>query len=285
MTAGGGTGRAAQVANFRARYGDWAVVTGASDGIGRAFAHALAERGLNLVLVARRGALLAGLADELSAAHMVECRVLAADLGKAVELERLLSETDSLQVGMLVASAGFGTSGEFVARDLCGELDMLDVNCRAATWLAHHYGRKFVAQRRGGIVLMSSLLAFQGVPHAAHYAATKAYIQVLAEGLRPELGRHGVDVIASAPGPVTSGFASRAGMQMGAASLPAVVAADTLAALGRQTTVRPGWLSTLLEASLSPLPRWGRTAILQRVMGGMTAHQRHDPVPRGDGLR
>jgi uncharacterized protein len=151
---------------------------------------------------------------------------------------------------------------------------MLDVNCRAVLRLAHGFGRRFAAQGRGGLVLMSSLVAFQGVPRAAHYAATKAYVQTLAEGLRQELGRAGVDVVASAPGPVASGFASVAGMTMARSVSTETVAVQTLDALGRQATVRPGMLSKLLEGSLATLPRAMRVKVLARVMAGMTAATR-----------
>jgi short-subunit dehydrogenase len=136
-----------------------------------------------------------------------------------------------------------------------------------------------VARGRGGLVLMSSLLAFQGVPRAANYAATKAYIQSLAEGLRKELAPHGVDVIASAPGPIHSGFARRAGMSMSMGQRPSAVARTTLLALGRRATVRPGWLSKLLELSLAFLPRRGRSWILARVMAGMTRRLSERPRP------
>ena len=116
-----------------------------------------------------------------------------------------MSATDGLDVGLVAAVAGFGTSGRFVDNPLDRELDMVDVNCRAVVELSHHFARRFVAQRRGGLILMSSLVAFQGVPRAATYAATKAFIQTFAEGLRLELAPSGVDVVASAPGPVRSG--------------------------------------------------------------------------------
>jgi uncharacterized protein len=120
---------------------------------------------------------------------------------------------------------------------------------------------------------MSSLLAFQGTPRAAHYAATKAYVQSLAEGLRVEWAPLGVDVIACAPGPIHSGFAARANMKM-AQALPAeVVARVTMQALGRRTTVRPGWLSKLLGWSLAMLPRAAQVRVIGQVMNGMTAHQ------------
>jgi short-subunit dehydrogenase len=253
-------------------YGPWAVVTGASDGIGRAMARDLAARGLYVVLVARRRARLEELAHELRA-HGVETRVVEADLASPEGASLVLEATRELDVGLYVASAGFGTSGSFLDGALDEELAMLDVNCRALMMLAHAYGRRLRARGRGGMVLLSSLVAFQGVPRAAHYAATKAYVQTLSEGLHLELAPHGVHVLASAPGPVHSGFAERADMRMGAALTPEDVARGTLDALGTRMTVRPGWLSLLLEASLALLPRGLRARILARVMHGMTRHQ------------
>jgi short-subunit dehydrogenase len=236
----------AQQQRLRAKYGPWAVVTGASDGIGRAIAVHLAAAGLNLVLVARREELLSALAAELTQKHRIETRALALDLGERTAAEAIVSATAGLEVGLLAAIAGFGTSGKFADVSLAAELAMVDVNCRVVVELSHHFARRFATQRRGGLVLMSSLLAFQGVPRAATYAATKAFIQTFAEGLRPELAPHGVDVIASAPGAVKSGFEARANMRMGAAVSPETVARQTLGALGRKTTVRPGFLSKFL---------------------------------------
>ncbi|MEC5216737.1 short-subunit dehydrogenase [Actimicrobium sp. GrIS 1.19] len=258
---------------FRPRYGEWAVVTGASDGIGRAFACQLAAAGLNLVLVARRTALLHALADELTRAHGIACRVLVADLSDRRALHEMAEATIDLDVCLLVAAAGFGTSGPFIAASLAAESDMLEVNCAAVLALSWHYARRFATRGRGGLVLMSSLLAFHGVPRAANYAATKAYVQTLAEGLHAELAPLGVDVVASAPGPIRSGFAQRADMRMAMSQEPDVVARGTLAALGRRTTVRPGWLSKLLGWSLAPLPRWAKIMVIKKVMGDMTAHQ------------
>lgn len=103
--------------------------------------------------------------------------------------------------------------------------------------------------------------------------ATKAYVQTLAEGLRFELAGHGVDVLASAPGPMRTGFAARAGLRIGAAVAPETVARATLAALARTTTVRPGASTKLLSYSLAPLPRPLRARIMGRVMAGMTKHR------------
>lgn len=263
-------------------YGPWAVVTGASDGIGRAFAEQLAAAGLSLVLVARRERELGELAEHLRRAHGSESIVVPADLGRAAERARVTAATDGLDVGLLVAAAGFGTSGAFLDADLRAELDMLAVNCGAIVAQTHEFARRFAARGHGGIVLMSSIVAFQGVPRAAHYAATKAYVQTFAEGLARELAGGGVRVVACAPGPVRSGFAARAEMQLGATVAPDVVARRALAALGRRTTVTPGALSKVLTAALRPLPRAGRVRVMQRVMAGMTQARAaaHGPPPR-----
>jgi hypothetical protein len=151
---------------------------------------------------------------------------------------------------------------------------MLQVNCRAVMAMTLAMSRRMRARGRGGIVLMGSLVGFQGVPQAAHYAATKAYVQSLAEGLGRELSPAGVQILSSAPGPVASSFGTVANMRISNGVSATTVARETLDALGRKRTVRPGLLSKVLEASLAPLPRSLRVRILEQVMRGMTAHQR-----------
>jgi uncharacterized protein len=258
---------------LRERYGPWALVTGASDGIGREFAVRLAQAGIHVVLAARRKEVLEGISKELAEKHGARARVIPVDLATSSGVDELVAKTRDLDVGLLVAAAGFGTSGLFVDARLDEELGMIDVNCRAVAALAHAFGRRFVERGRGGVVLMSSLVAFQGVPRAANYAATKAYVQSFAEALRIELKPLGVDVIASAPGPIRSGFAARASMTVGLAQTPRDVAWATLAALGKRGTVRPGWLSKFLEATLMFLTRQGRVRMMGVVMSGMTKHQ------------
>ena len=262
---------------FRDRYGDWAVVTGASDGIGREFARELAARGLNLVLVARRSEVLSALADELRLVHGVECRPLTADLSTPSGNQSVIDASASLDVGLLIAAAGFGTSGPFAVSNPHEEEEMLAVNCAAVLAQCLHFAPRLAVRGRGGLVLMSSLLAFQGTPRSANYAATKAYIQTLAEGLHEELRPAGVSVVASAPGPISTGFGTRANMRMPQAAQPRVVAVQTLDALGKRITVRPGWLSKVLGWSLLTAPRGLKIKIMGRVMGGMTAHHLTEP--------
>lgn len=265
------------------RYGPWAIVTGASSGIGREMALKLAEAGLNLVLCARSQVTLEQMATDLTDGYGIKVQVVRLDLALATGVETLEAATRDLDIGLLVAAAGFGTSGLLLNSQLEQEIEMLHVNCRSLLELSWYFGRRFARRGRGGMVLMSSIVGFQGMPFAAHYAATKAYVQTLAEALSVELAPLGVDVVASAPGPTNSGFATRAGMKMGMALNPEDVVQPTLDALGRRTTVLPGLLSKLLVYSLVPLPRSLRVRIMGVVMRGMTQH-RHENHPFNLGL-
>jgi uncharacterized protein len=263
------------VPSFISRYGPWALVTGASEGIGQSFAHALARRGVNLVLVARRLTALDELAGALARQHGVQCKVIAADLSTEAGVSAVVQGSTDIDVGLVVCSAGFGTAGPFLKSELQDELNMLAVNCAAVTALSQALGQRLAARERGGLILLSSIVAFQGVARSAHYAATKAYVQTLAEGLGREWRALGVDVLAVAPGPVSTGFAARSKLAMGKAETPDVAAEQTLRALGRRATLRPGILAKLLGYALAVTPRWGRIRIMGAVMGGMTRHLGH----------
>jgi len=256
---------------LRERYGPWAVVTGASDGIGRSTATLLAEAGVHVVLVARRSEVLDALASDLRASHGVDTQVVAADLTTPSGVDAVLDRTRGLDVGLFVAAAGFGTTGPFIDSNLDDELAMVDVNCRAVVGLTHGFARRLADRGAGGIVLFGSLVGFQGVPQTANYAATKAFVQSFAEGLRLELKPVGVEVLATAPGPTRSGFAAHASMTMSSAADVDVVARSTLRSLGRRSsTVRPGALAKLLGFSLIMLPRWARVRLMGTIMSGMT---------------
>lgn len=251
-------------------YGPWSVVTGASEGIGTSFAHELAASGLNVVLVARREARLDALAIELERCYGVLCAVIVADLSETEGMDRVLVHTENLDIGLVVCNAGFGTSGDFLDADLAVELNMLGVNCTALTCLTHGFGRRLRERGQGGMVLLSSIVATQGVARSAHYAATKAYVQTLGEGLQREWQNTGVHLLLVAPGPVQTGFAQRAGLRMAQASTPEVVARESLRALGRRQLIHLGRLAKLMAWSLATVPRWLRVRIMSGVMAGMT---------------
>ena len=255
--------------DWATRYGPWAIVTGASDGLGRAFARRLAARRINLVLVTRRVAALSVLAEELQVHHAIRCVVIPMDLADRHSVALLDEQTAHLDIGLVVAAAGFGSIGPFLDRPLENEADMLAVNAASALRIAHHFGKRLVARGSGGLVLFGSVVGFQGAPLSANYAATKAYVQSLAEALAVEWDPLGVDVLSCAPGPVATGFAARAGMAMGKAANPEDLVDPCLDALGRRTTVRPGGLAKLLGYGLGTLPRPLRVRVMHNVMRGM----------------
>lgn len=255
------------------RYGPWALITGASDGIGRAMAERLAATGLNVVLAARREPELQALAQRIEHAHAVQTRVVAVDLSDPAGVAALATHTAGLDIGLAVLAAGFGSAGPFVQSVLADELAMIAVNVTAVTELTHVLSGRMVNRGAGGIVLFGSILGWQGVAGQANYAATKAYVQSFAEALHRELKPVGVDVLSVAPGPVHTGFADRAGLTMTSAATPEVVATAALKALGHRTTVVPGGRAKFLTASLATLPRRLRTAILSKVMADMRRDQ------------
>ncbi len=258
------------VCKKKEKYGEWAIVTGASDGIGKACAIELAKAGYSLVLVARRKQILEQLGEEIGNKYAAKYTVIAADLSVSDDIENLIALTAKLDVGLLLAAAGFGTSGRFIDLPIAEELSMLDVNCRSVIKLTHYFSNVFRLKKRGGIILFSSLLAFQGTPYSANYAATKAYIQTFAEGLRVEMKPFGVDVLSVAPGPVHTGFAARAKMTMNSAEKPEIVAKGALCALGKKSTIRPGFLAKFLGCSLIILPRFVRVMVMTKIMSGMS---------------
>jgi creatinine amidohydrolase len=173
---------------LKGRFGPIALITGASDGIGRAFAVELAEHGFDLILVARRDAVLQELALDLGTRFGVNVRAVAVDLSDPGAVPQLMSLTDSTHVGLVVAAAGFGSIGPFLDQDVASEINMVDLNCRSVVELSYGFGQRMAAQKRGGIVLFGSLVGFNGAPLSATYAATKGFVQSFAEGIAAEIG-------------------------------------------------------------------------------------------------
>jgi short-subunit dehydrogenase len=225
------------------------------------------------VLVARRGDVLQALARDLMSTHGVAVEIIAADLSVPGVVADIVARTADKPIGLLVAAAGFGSVGPFLERDIASEANMIDLNCRSVGELTHALAGRMAKAGRGGIVLFSSVVGFSGAPYSTTYAATKGFIQSFAEGLAVELRSAGISVLSVAPGPVGTGFATRAGMQMGKAATPEMVAKASLHALAGGGTVRPGFLAKLLGWSLAAMPRWGRVRILGQIMKGM--------MPRG----
>lgn len=179
---------------FREHYGPWALVAGASEGMGLAFGEQLAGRGLNVVLLARREAVLAEEAERLRAKHGVEVRCAALDLASEDLVEQLAPSIEGLELGLLVYNAGLSYLERFQDVAVERALAQLYVNCRGPLLLAHALGKPMLERGRGGILLMSSAAGFAGSGLVATYAATKAFDNLLGEGLARDFEGTGVDV-------------------------------------------------------------------------------------------
>ncbi len=178
-----------------------ALITGASSGIGAAFARTAAARGYDLILVARRQERLEALAEECRKAHGVDTEVLAADLAKPEDVAQLVKKIAGLpSLELLVNNAGFGTTGHFADVDLDKHLDMLQVHVTATMRFTHAALEGMIARRKGGIVNVSSLSAFLAMPNAVTYCATKMWLVTFSQALAKELAGTGVHVQVLCPG-------------------------------------------------------------------------------------
>jgi short-subunit dehydrogenase len=231
---------------LRDRYGPWALVAGASAGLGEAFARRLAGEGFNLILMARRRDALEQLAADLISNHAIQVRIDAGDLGRhdlGATVERL---TANLELGLLVYNAAHSVQGPFVDEPLADHLQVIDVNIRGPLVLSHLLGSAMARRGRGGIVLMTSIAGSQGGPLLTSYAASKAFNLVLAEGLWSELRARGVDVVACRAGATrTPGYAASNPKASVPMMEPEPVVASALGALGHGPSVVPGALNKI----------------------------------------
>lgn len=255
--------------DFARRYGPWAVVTGASSGIGEAMARRLAGRGLKVVLVARRRERLDALAAELARSHGAEARAVTLDLAAEGAGGALAAATAGLEVGLLVNNAGFGMKGEALSNDPAEERRMIALNCASPLELTRAFAPAMAARGRGGVVFVSSTAAFQGLPYTAAYSATKGFGLLYAEGLREELRPRGVDVLALCPGPTDTEGPRRTGVDPARVPVRMMdadeVALAGLDALGRRGVEIPGLANKLAYAAGRLLPR----AVVSRVGGAL----------------
>lgn len=237
------------------RYGPWAIVTGASSGIGREFARQLASDGFNLVLAARRVDKLDEVASELGRHHGIEVRPVGVDLSTPAGPDTVIAATEGLDVGLLISNAGSGRPGEFLSHDLVGLESMVRLNATSHLSLVHHFGSRLKARGRGGIIIVSAGGALHGLPNMVNDSAAKAYALNLGEGLHYELAPAGVDVTVAIPFAVETPIIDRFGIER--SSLP----------------IRPQPVEDCVREALAAL-RKGRptriTGLTMRVLSSIT---------------
>ena len=247
------------MSEFKEKYGPWAIVTGANAGIGKSIATNLASRGINIIAVARRQQLLDELQVELSEDYGVEVRTLRVDLTDPESISKIELLTSDLEIGLVVPNAGVEMNGRFIDSSLEANEHMLRLNVQAPMQLARVFGARMAQHGKGGILFISSLFGYQGIPHVANYAASKAYILSLGEALYAEMKPHGVDVTVLSPG--LTDTAMPANMPINFSRMPIFsqhpddVARTGLNALGRKATVVAGLLNKFYAWQNRLLPR------------------------------
>ena len=260
---------------LHARYGGYALVTGAARGIGRAFAAHLAADGFDLLLVDREGDETIALAEELGAEHGIDARSLICDLTEPGLSEKAQEWAEAYEIGLLVNNAGISLLDPFFDISLDAHLATLDLNCRATLVLTYIVGRAMASRGRGGIIIVSSASGLSGSPYFCHYAATKGYGLNLACGLWSELRGSGVDVLAVCPGMTDTKPVQEQGLGEDLPFYvpiagPEPVALAALQALGTQPVVVPTWADRMSAGLLSKLlPRAWTLSIMKRSIGKM----------------
>jgi short-subunit dehydrogenase len=262
----GTPGPAAGEHRFTDRYGTWALIAGASEGLGAAFARQLAGRHVHLVLAARRREPLEAMAEELRSVFGIEARCIDGDLASPEFLKKLQVECADLEVGVVVCNAAQSPIGEFTSRDLDDLNRVVDVNVRAPLLLLRGLLPGMVARGRGAAILMTSFTGYLGTPRIAAYAASKAFLRVLGESLWYELKGQGIDVLACSCGAVrTPGYAKAAGREAPGTLDADKVARRALWALGGGPVVMPGLVNQIATIVMTRImPKRAAVAILAR---------------------
>ncbi len=235
------------------RFGPWALVTGASSGIGTEFARRIAASGINIVLVARREDLLKEVGAEFSERYGVEHRVVVLDVSREDFIKELASATDDLDIGLVISNAGTGNPGEFLKLDRELLQATLRLNTMAHLDIAHHFGAKLAKRRRGGLILAGAMGAENGVPCMANDGAAKAYVHSLGEALHYEFKPLGVYVTILAAGFTNTAVIEKFGldpktMPMKPMSVEQCVSEGLRGLVKNRSRVVPGWLNRILNA-------------------------------------
>lgn len=226
--------------DFYIKYGPWAIVTGASSGIGEEFCRQLADRKLNLILVSRREEKLKSVSDSLISEHGIETKIISLDISEYDFVRKIISVTQNLDVGLLINNAGFALTGNFLNHSIEEEIMLLNVNCKAPVILSHIFGTILKNKGKGGIINIASASAFLPMPGWTNYSASKAYLLHFSEALSYELREKNIDVLALCPASTSTEFSEVAGTKSGGMEVSKLVAAG-LNNLGKTSCYIPGF--------------------------------------------
>jgi short-subunit dehydrogenase len=258
------------------KYASWAVVTGASSGIGQAIATALSQNRFNIVLVARTAPDLEKVAADLK----TETKIVAADVCTVEGQNACFKATRDLDVGLFVHAAGVAHIGSFLATSQSTYASIVSINCATTVEMTRHFADRFQNKGGGGIILVSSGLGFAPVPFAAVYAAAKAFVVSFGEALAEELRPNNIDVLTVIPGATKTKMHAELSALVDMTKLPlpigepAVVAGAALRALGRKDRVVPGAMNTVIAKVMAAMP----TGLVKKQMGNVIKNALKEPA-------
>ena len=247
------------MSEFYNRYGQWALITGASRGIGAALARELAKKRINLILVARDEKQLQSLSATLHQQYSVQIKVIVLDLLEENAVETLYQQCKDKNIGLVIPNAGIETNGPFVDSSMKDNNDLIKLNIQIPMQMVNLFAKDFRDKKRGGFLLLSSLFAYQGVPMVANYSASKAYILSLGEALNVEFSSFNVDVTVVSPGLTDTDMPKNMPINFKkmpvTISSPEKVAKVALNSLGKKATVVPGFINKFYAWQNRLVPR------------------------------
>lgn len=235
------------------QFGPWALVTGASSGLGTEFARQLAISGINVVLAARRLDALNEVGVQLKRDYGIQYRTVAVDLSEPDFMDAIIPVTNDLDLGLVISNAGAGKPGEFLQHDYEHLKRIVRLNAVSHLDLTHHFGRRLAERGRGGVLLVSAMGALHGLPYMANDAASKAYITSLASGLHLEFKKVGLNITAVLIGPTDTPIIEKFGlnrkdMPMKPTSVDQTVAESLRAFKANRPTHLTGRMNRLMDS-------------------------------------
>ena len=244
--------------NWKRRYGDWALVTGASSGLGADFVRQLAQKKMNIILVARRVDKMNAIAEEVENECSVKTQVIGQDLIKSDAVDNIRNKVGDKEIGVLINNAGYGVLGKFHKNDYDYQVEMVKLNCVVPVAITHAFIDPMVKRGRGAVIFLASTAAYQGVPFFSVYAATKCFNLFLAEGLWGEYRKQGIDIMGLSPGFTATEFQSHAHIKRTKGPTPARsedVVELAIRKLGKKPSIVHGTMNKIGAFSSRLIPR------------------------------